>query len=197
MPQLEQIDTYTAQLIWMVIVFTGLYLIMVKIALPRIGAALEGRQARIDADLERASALKEEADGGACRLRAGAGGGPWGRPGNLAPGGPGDIGPRRPKAGGGERSGCPATSGPRRAASRPPRPAPWRVSRAVAGEAAAAATERPESGPRRRRSASPKPSAPPCRRSRTDGNLQHPRILGRGRIRPFSWACCSSPGANS
>jgi F-type H+-transporting ATPase subunit b len=63
MPQLEQIDTYTAQLIWMVIVFTGLYLIMVKIALPRIGAALEGRQARLDADLERASALKEEADG--------------------------------------------------------------------------------------------------------------------------------------
>lgn len=63
MPQLEQIDTYTAQLIWLVIVFVGLYMVMVKVALPRIGGALEGRQARIDADLERAGALKEEADG--------------------------------------------------------------------------------------------------------------------------------------
>jgi F-type H+-transporting ATPase subunit b len=63
MPQLEQIDTYTAQLVWMAIIFIGLYLIMVKVALPRIGGSLENRQARINADLERAGALKEEADG--------------------------------------------------------------------------------------------------------------------------------------
>ena len=63
MPQLEQIDTYSAQLIWTAIVFIGLYLVMAKVALPRIGGALENRQARIDADLECAGSLKEEADG--------------------------------------------------------------------------------------------------------------------------------------
>lgn len=61
MPQLEQIDTYLSQVVWLVISFAVLYVMMWKTALPRIANVLQERQERIDDDLERAEKLKSEA----------------------------------------------------------------------------------------------------------------------------------------
>ena len=61
MPQLEQLDTYLSQIIWLVISFGLLYLLMWKAALPRVAEVLQERQERIDDDLERAEKLKSEA----------------------------------------------------------------------------------------------------------------------------------------
>ena len=62
MPQLEQIDTYLSQVVWLVISFFVLYLVMWKTALPRVADVLQERQERIGDDLERAEILKSEAE---------------------------------------------------------------------------------------------------------------------------------------
>lgn len=62
MPQLEQIDTYLSQIVWLAISFAVLYLVMWKAALPRVADVLQERQERIDDDLERAEKLKAEAE---------------------------------------------------------------------------------------------------------------------------------------
>ncbi len=62
MPQLEQIDTYLSQVVWLVISFAVLYIVMWKAALPRVADVLQERQERIDGDLERAEKLKTEAE---------------------------------------------------------------------------------------------------------------------------------------
>lgn len=60
MPQFD--PTYFAsQVFWLVVVFFIFYLVMSKIALPRIGEILEERQRRIEDDLDRAQKLKDEA----------------------------------------------------------------------------------------------------------------------------------------
>lgn len=60
MPQFD--PTYFAsQVFWLIVTFGILYLLMAKIALPRIGDILEVRQDRIAADLDRAEQLKREA----------------------------------------------------------------------------------------------------------------------------------------
>jgi F-type H+-transporting ATPase subunit b len=61
MPQLDP-DTFAPQLIWLAITFIGLYFIMARIALPRIGNAIEHRRDRIANDLDQAQALKEATD---------------------------------------------------------------------------------------------------------------------------------------
>ena len=63
MPQLEQINTYLGQVFWLVVTFGLLYLILWRSALPRIARVINERQERIDDDLQRAGALKEEAEG--------------------------------------------------------------------------------------------------------------------------------------
>ena len=61
MPQLDP-DTFSPQLIWLAITFIGLYFVMARIALPRIGNAIEHRRDRIANDLDQAQALKEATD---------------------------------------------------------------------------------------------------------------------------------------
>ena len=61
MPQLEQIDTFLGQIIWLAITFGVLYLILWRAALPRIADVLQKRQERIDDDLQKAEELKQEA----------------------------------------------------------------------------------------------------------------------------------------
>ncbi|MGY8998333.1 MAG: F0F1 ATP synthase subunit B family protein [Rhodospirillales bacterium] len=61
MPQLD-ISAFSPQIIWLVITFVILYVLMAKIALPRIGTVLEQRQSRIDDNLDAAQNLKNESD---------------------------------------------------------------------------------------------------------------------------------------
>ena len=61
MPQLD-VTTYASQLFWLLLTFVPLYLVITKVALPRIGEVLEARQDKIDDDLKKAAARKEEAE---------------------------------------------------------------------------------------------------------------------------------------
>lgn len=54
--------TFPSQLFWLVIFFAALYVLMSKFALPRVSAILSKRRARIDGDLARAQALKNETE---------------------------------------------------------------------------------------------------------------------------------------
>jgi F-type H+-transporting ATPase subunit b len=58
-----QKDTFASQLVSLVIVFVALYLIVSKIALPRVGGVLDKRQNTIEGDLAEAQMLKDESDG--------------------------------------------------------------------------------------------------------------------------------------
>ena len=60
LPQLDA-DTYPTQIFWLVVTFVILYLIMSKVALPRIAEVLEERQERIADDIETAERLRAEA----------------------------------------------------------------------------------------------------------------------------------------
>ena len=61
MPQLNPLD-WAPQLIWLLVTFGVLYLLMVWIALPRIGAVIETRAAHISADLAAAEKLRRETE---------------------------------------------------------------------------------------------------------------------------------------
>ncbi len=53
---------FASQLLWLAITFVAFYLIMQRVALPRIGAILDVRRDRIAGDLDRAEQLKRESD---------------------------------------------------------------------------------------------------------------------------------------
>ena len=61
MPQLDP-SVWPTQLIWLAITFIALYLVTWRVALPRIAEVLEARQRKLDDDLKKATALKEEAE---------------------------------------------------------------------------------------------------------------------------------------
>src|ERR1700730_16313252 len=58
-----QKDTYASQLVSVVVAFAALYLIVSRIALPRVGSLLDERQNAIEGDLAAAQKLKDESDG--------------------------------------------------------------------------------------------------------------------------------------
>jgi F-type H+-transporting ATPase subunit b len=55
-------STFASQLVSLVIAFVALYLIVSKIALPRVGGMIDARQNKIDGDLAEAQKLKDESD---------------------------------------------------------------------------------------------------------------------------------------
>lgn len=61
MPQLD-FATFAPQLIWLTIVFGVLYLVMARVALPRIATVIEERRDRIADDLDTAAQLKRSTE---------------------------------------------------------------------------------------------------------------------------------------
>jgi len=61
MPQLDFAD-YAPQLVWLVITFGIMYLLMARVALPRIATVIEERRDRIANDLAQADQLRRETD---------------------------------------------------------------------------------------------------------------------------------------
>src|SRR5215207_7148344 len=57
-----QKETFASQLLWFAVFFVALYLIMSRLALPRIGTILAQRRSRIEDDLKAAQRLREESD---------------------------------------------------------------------------------------------------------------------------------------
>src|SRR5260370_4997963 len=57
-----QKDTFASQLVSLLIAFVALYLIVSRIALPRVGSLLDKRQNAIEGDLAEAQKLKDESD---------------------------------------------------------------------------------------------------------------------------------------
>jgi len=54
--------TFPSQLLWLALTFIALYLLMSRVALPRVGSILEDRRKHIEGDLGEAHRLKGESD---------------------------------------------------------------------------------------------------------------------------------------
>jgi F-type H+-transporting ATPase subunit b len=57
-----QKETFASQLVSLLIAFVALYLIVSRIALPKVGKTIDDRQAAIEGDLAAAQKLKDESD---------------------------------------------------------------------------------------------------------------------------------------
>src|SRR5258705_12389940 len=55
-------QTFASQLFWFALAFIALYLLMSRVALPRVGSILEARRQRIESDLAGAQRLNGESD---------------------------------------------------------------------------------------------------------------------------------------
>lgn len=63
-------STFGTQLVWLAITFAALYLLMSRLALPRIGSILETRRTRIEGDLKEAERLRQETEKAAAAYEA-------------------------------------------------------------------------------------------------------------------------------
>ena len=61
MPQLDT-EFWLAQIFWLLLIFSSLYIVIWKIFLPKITDSIENRKSRVINDLNEAQKLKEEAD---------------------------------------------------------------------------------------------------------------------------------------
>ncbi len=57
-----QKDTFASQIVWLALTFIALYLLMSRVALPRVGGIFAERQRHIDGDLAEAQRLKDASD---------------------------------------------------------------------------------------------------------------------------------------
>jgi F-type H+-transporting ATPase subunit b len=57
-----QRETFASQLLWLALLFVLLYVLMSKVALPRVGSILQARRDRIDGDLAEAQRFKDESE---------------------------------------------------------------------------------------------------------------------------------------
>jgi len=57
-----QPETFASQLVWLVIAFGVLYLLVAKVALPRVGGIFAARRERVESDVAQARRLREESD---------------------------------------------------------------------------------------------------------------------------------------
>jgi F-type H+-transporting ATPase subunit b len=55
-------ETFASQFIWLAIFFIALYVIISRVAIPRIGGIVEARQDRIAGDLAEANSFKQQSD---------------------------------------------------------------------------------------------------------------------------------------
>ena len=55
-------ETFASQLVWFVVFFVALYVIISRLAIPRIGAIIEARRQHVEGDLAEANRLKEQSD---------------------------------------------------------------------------------------------------------------------------------------
>ena len=61
---------FGSQLLWLAITFGALYLLMSRVALPRIGSIIETRRTRIEGDLKEAERLRQETEKAAAAYEA-------------------------------------------------------------------------------------------------------------------------------
>lgn len=55
-------DTFASQLVWLAITFVALYLLIARVAVPRIGGIIEAREQRIASDFAAAQRMKDESE---------------------------------------------------------------------------------------------------------------------------------------
>lgn len=61
MPQLD-LSTFPSQIFWLAVFFVVLYLLMAKLAMPKIERVVDERRRRIESDLDKAGQMKTEAE---------------------------------------------------------------------------------------------------------------------------------------
>lgn len=57
-----QSETFPSQLFWLVLCFVALYVLLARVALPRLGGVIAARNAKIEGDLDAASRLRNESE---------------------------------------------------------------------------------------------------------------------------------------
>src|SRR6478735_10067144 len=55
-------ETFASQLFWFAIFFIALYVIIARLAIPRIGGIIEARRGRVEGDIAEANRLKEQSE---------------------------------------------------------------------------------------------------------------------------------------